>query len=54
MLHKAQFVDVFSSAVHMTSMFSFGGITSVGMAVGMAYAMAVFDDVMGQDGNIEV
>ena len=54
MLQKAQFVDVLSSAIHWTSSFSLGGITSVGFAVGLAFAMAVFDDAITKGGNIDV
>jgi hypothetical protein len=54
MLQKAQFVDVLSSAIHWTSSLSLGGITSVGFAVGLAFAMAVFDDAITQGGNIDV
>jgi len=54
MLQKAQFVDALSSAIHWTSSCSLGGITSVGVAVGLAFAMAVFDDAITRGGNMDV
>jgi hypothetical protein len=42
---QMQMAEGLSSVVHVASSLSFGGITSVGTAVGLAVAIAIYDEM---------